>query len=283
MACGIPSVDLDDVVQDVFGAAVLYCDTFDPSRGTLKVWLRGIARNEAARHFKGKTEVACDVPEPASDETPERKAFELELERALAEIIRTLDHDHREVLFLRFVEGLSSAEIAARLNVHEGTVRTRLHRALERCREAFRAKGINDPPGALLVPVLAQDSSVAGGSSETSRAGTLPSPRALLRSAFLASAWFGAGVVAAWCFLHPGAARLWDASAHVMVAACMVPRPASSPSQPAPLPQLAPQAARQPRPRQVDDTASAGRDLQHGGNPRSREFGKGPTGSTPSY
>ena len=59
-----------------------------------------------------------------------------ELSAALA----NLSEDHREVLLLRFVDDLSLAEIAAAVNVPLGTVKSRLHHALETLRSDPRAK-----------------------------------------------------------------------------------------------------------------------------------------------
>jgi RNA polymerase sigma-70 factor (ECF subfamily) len=56
-----------------------------------------------------------------------------ELERAIA----TLDPDHVGVIALRFASDLSIAEIAVRLGIPEGTVKSRLHHALRRLRTAL--------------------------------------------------------------------------------------------------------------------------------------------------
>lgn len=59
-----------------------------------------------------------------------------ELSAALA----NLSEDHREVLLLRFVDDLSLAEIAEAISVPLGTVKSRLHHALETLRSDERAK-----------------------------------------------------------------------------------------------------------------------------------------------
>lgn len=56
-----------------------------------------------------------------------------ELDRAIA----TLDPDHVVVIALRFASDLSIAEIAARVGIPEGTVKSRLHHALRRLRTAL--------------------------------------------------------------------------------------------------------------------------------------------------
>ena len=54
--------------------------------------------------------------------------------------LANLSAEHREVLLLRYVDGLSLAEIAEAVDVPLGTVKSRLHHALESLRQDKRAK-----------------------------------------------------------------------------------------------------------------------------------------------
>ena len=58
----------------------------------------------------------------------------------LAAALANLSVDHREVLWLRFVEGLALAEIAEVLEVPPGTVKSRLHNALAILRQDPRTR-----------------------------------------------------------------------------------------------------------------------------------------------
>jgi RNA polymerase sigma-70 factor (ECF subfamily) len=58
----------------------------------------------------------------------------------LAVVLANLSEEHREVLLLRFVDGLSLAEIAQALNIPLGTVKSRLHNGLETLRKDPRTK-----------------------------------------------------------------------------------------------------------------------------------------------
>ena len=60
---------------------------------------------------------------------PERQAFSRELGRILEHAIDRLPDGAREVFMLRQVEGLSTAEVAAALDVSEDVVKTRFSRA----------------------------------------------------------------------------------------------------------------------------------------------------------
>jgi len=58
----------------------------------------------------------------------------------LAIVLENLSEEHREVLLLRFVDGLSLAEIAAAMSIPLGTVKSRLHNALGTLRQDPRTK-----------------------------------------------------------------------------------------------------------------------------------------------
>ncbi len=58
----------------------------------------------------------------------------------LKAVLALLSHEHRDVLLLRFVDGLNLAEIAVALDVPLGTVKSRLHNALETLRNNPRTK-----------------------------------------------------------------------------------------------------------------------------------------------
>lgn len=58
----------------------------------------------------------------------------------LAVVLANLSEEHREVLMLRFVDGLSLAEIVEAMNIPLGTVKSRLHNALEMLRQDPRTK-----------------------------------------------------------------------------------------------------------------------------------------------
>ena len=178
---GVPAADVEDLTQEVLSAAVRYAHTYDPAK-PLTPWLRMIARNIAIQYFKAKGDWASveAVEEPrAHGETPERTAFDREMARTLAEVFDELTPAERELLTLRFGDDRSTKEIAALLSTPEPTVKSRLQRTLERCFEGFRARGVEDRPGSLLVPLFfasRQEERTGGGSAHG--AGFMGSPPA---------------------------------------------------------------------------------------------------------
>jgi RNA polymerase sigma-70 factor (ECF subfamily) len=63
----------------------------------------------------------------------------------LAAALANLSLEHREVLLLRFVDDLPLAEIAEAVDVPLGTVKSRLHNALEALKQDKRAREFFEP------------------------------------------------------------------------------------------------------------------------------------------
>ncbi|MCB9902869.1 MAG: sigma-70 family RNA polymerase sigma factor [Planctomycetes bacterium] len=124
----------DDVVQEAWRAALE-----NPPRQSvpLHAWLAGIVRNQALflRRSEGRR-----AGREADAARPERVPSTAELaacadeQRRLLEAVLALPEAYRDVVLLRFYEGLEPRHIAARLGVPVNTVRTRQQRALERLR-----------------------------------------------------------------------------------------------------------------------------------------------------
>ncbi len=210
---GVPPADVEDLTQEVLSAAVRYSEAYDPAK-PLTPWLRMIARNTAIQSFKAKGDWASVVAaeEPAAHgETPERTAFDREMVRTLAEVFEELTPAERELLTMRFRDERSTKDIAAVLSIPEPTVKSRLQRTLERCFEGFRARGVEDRPGSLLVPLFfasRQEERTGGGSANGAGfTGSPPVPSSPPRSPWRRAvtsraAAFVAGGVAVYLFLQ---------------------------------------------------------------------------------
>ena len=79
---------------------------------------------------------AVEAPEPAANDSTDPRQQRSELEAVLAGLPET----HREVLLMRFVDGMSLQEIAAALAIPEGTVKSRIHNAVATLRGDERAR-----------------------------------------------------------------------------------------------------------------------------------------------
>lgn len=130
--------DAADVVQDAFLSAFQSLHTFKGD-AEFFTWLYRITFNTAITHKRKKRPtISLDghpaeagiEPDDQSDYIRPGAALERsEDERQLNDAIARLTAEHRDVLLLKDIEGMSYEDIAVVLAVPIGTVRSRLHRA----------------------------------------------------------------------------------------------------------------------------------------------------------
>jgi RNA polymerase sigma factor (sigma-70 family) len=148
------SADAEDAAQTAFVKAYYALGRFEADQ-PFRPWLLRIVANEAknrrrwlSRHatleLSEDREAAAEPAEPAS---PEAAALERELRQVLLGVVNGLRHEDREVIACRYFLELSEVETAEVLGVAQGTVKSRLSRALVRLRTAMVAAGM-DPEGA---------------------------------------------------------------------------------------------------------------------------------------
>ena len=133
----------EDLVAETFVTAWEQRDGFDPSRGSARSWLYGVATNLARRHVR--TEVrrlrawARAHTETHMEDVGTRVAETVDatvLAGQVADELAALRAEEREVLLLVAWADLTPTEIAGVLGIPVATVRTRLHRARTRMRRA---------------------------------------------------------------------------------------------------------------------------------------------------
>jgi RNA polymerase sigma-70 factor (ECF subfamily) len=134
----------EEVVQETVTKAWRNHDQFDPGRGSERAWMFGIARNVAAsRHRRDarhlRTVPTDDLAQPGVDDAELSRVSELAL---IVDAFASLSDDHRAVVVAAYWEGLSTREIAARLSVPDGTVKSRLHYALRILRTQLEERGM---------------------------------------------------------------------------------------------------------------------------------------------
>jgi RNA polymerase sigma-70 factor, ECF subfamily len=128
----------EDLTSDVFLRALRSLDRFTWQGVDIGAWLMTIARNRVTDHFKSArarleqpTDEIRDGGDTTRPEDPERLALDRDVAQALALAMSELAEDHREVLELRFVQGLSVAESAAAMDRTDGAIKALQYRALK--------------------------------------------------------------------------------------------------------------------------------------------------------
>jgi RNA polymerase sigma-70 factor (ECF subfamily) len=134
--------DADDLLQLVFLKALDALGQYRPARGPFAAWLFGIARHTTATfQARRRPTVAWDlVPEvllPVDEHDLEAQLVRREDLGRLRRCFGRLEAHRREVLILRFVTGLSIAEIAAVIGKSEAATKKQLARTLQALKEHY--------------------------------------------------------------------------------------------------------------------------------------------------
>ena len=134
--------DAEDITQETFLRAYYHLGRFDTNR-PLRPWLLSITANlsrnrqrSASRYLNAISRAFRLEPQtsPNVEESSELDQDSYQLWKA----VRRLSNDDQQVIYLRFFLDLSVAEAAQALDVAEGTVKSRLNRAIGRLRAIIK-------------------------------------------------------------------------------------------------------------------------------------------------
>ena len=133
-----------DAVQDAFLAAWRTAAAFDARRGRAQTWLLTLVHRRAVdivrREDRRRSEQLEDVP-IASGASTDEEASVREQRRAVQAALTQLPADQREALELSYYGGLTQAELAERLGIPLGTVKSRVFAGLARLRDLLGETG----------------------------------------------------------------------------------------------------------------------------------------------
>ena len=121
----------EDVAQDCFVELLRRPDRFDPSRGPMRQFLLGMARNRVFGYWRSERRLD-PIEQDLRTETPDLAAGHVAL--LIGAAVQSLPPLQREALLLFEYEGFTLEEIGNLVDADVGTVKSRLHRARERLR-----------------------------------------------------------------------------------------------------------------------------------------------------
>ena len=134
----------DDVTGETFLCAFRRRRCYDLSRPDASPWLFGIAANLIGKHRRAEVRLLGALARTGADQVAESYADQVDArvsaaaaQRDLADALAGLAAGDREVLLLIAWADLSYDEVAVALGIPLGTVRSRLHRARRKVREAL--------------------------------------------------------------------------------------------------------------------------------------------------
>lgn len=139
IASDLPQADREAAVEKAIETAIRRIDRYDPSKGTFPAWVRAFVKH-AVSDWRGEHPLgapaefsaAADVSDRAQVDDAESEIDDLikPYSAALAALVMTATGPEQLLIRLRFEEGLTHAQIAARLGVSEVACRKRLERLL---------------------------------------------------------------------------------------------------------------------------------------------------------
>jgi len=127
----------EDVTAAAFERAYRKRSRFNADRGSARAWLLGITRNAALDELRRRgrqVELNTDPVDAAT--LPDRGDQRSELRLLLDGALGKLEARERELIALKFFAGLSNAEIGRVIGTSASNAGTKLHRTMDKLREA---------------------------------------------------------------------------------------------------------------------------------------------------
>lgn len=143
-------IEPEDVVQEVWLRALTRLETFDPNKGTFRMWMFGIAGRalldllrKAVRGASAGSDSSTEDPlaRVADDATAvSTRLVRSESFQVVAQRLAALDEQDRRLIIYRGLEGLPHEDVAARLGIGVEAATKRWHRL----RARLEAEGLPD-------------------------------------------------------------------------------------------------------------------------------------------
>jgi RNA polymerase sigma-70 factor (ECF subfamily) len=128
----------EDATQDTFVAIWRSARTYDPGRGRGAPWVYAVARNAITDGFRRMPEPAVEIEDgPGREPDPADEAEGAWTAWRVHRALEVLPEHERHVIELAYWSGLSQSEVAERLAIPLGTVKTRTRSALGRLADAL--------------------------------------------------------------------------------------------------------------------------------------------------
>ncbi len=132
----------EELVQETFVRLWRNAAQFDPDRGSVATFLFTIARRIAVDLWRRPSSRPF-MPEPADEASPGDPVERALVGLTVRDALESLSPDHRQVLELSYRRDLTQRDIADRLGVPLGTVKTRTFYALRALKQALEMRDVH--------------------------------------------------------------------------------------------------------------------------------------------
>ncbi len=136
--------DAEDLTADIFLACYKALDSYDPARASVRTWLFVIVNNRLKNFYRDKKPRVNNENVAEEDwgvQGPSIMMRSMALQdsrRQIAEALKSLPEQHRQIVVDKFFNELSTAQIAEKMQLSEGNVRVILHRSLKEMKRFVR-------------------------------------------------------------------------------------------------------------------------------------------------
>lgn len=127
--------DAEDLAADVFVKVYEKYDSFDNTKASVSTWIFTITRNAVIDYFRTSKDYD-EVPETiAADTSVEDEVCNNDMLDSLAKALRNLEERERDIIVMRYYEGVSLKDIADKMGISYAYVRVLQNKALQALRE----------------------------------------------------------------------------------------------------------------------------------------------------
>jgi len=123
----------DDLVQDVMMAVWRKVDLYAPERGTVGAWIYAIARNARIDRLRRQSsrpyEDLDDVEIASEEQGADALTYSSQVAERVGEALAELPDEQRRIIELAYIQDMPQSEIAAKLRLPIGTVKSRMRLA----------------------------------------------------------------------------------------------------------------------------------------------------------
>ena len=127
--------DAEDLAADVFVKVYEKYDSFDNTKASVSTWIFTITRNAVIDYFRTSKDYD-EVPETiAADTSVEDEVCNNDMLDSLAKALRNLDERERDIIVMRYYEGVSLKDIADKMGISYAYVRVLQNKALQALRD----------------------------------------------------------------------------------------------------------------------------------------------------
>ncbi len=138
--------EVEDIVESVFIKAWVNLEKYEKRDFSFSSWLYKIAHNATIDHHRAHRKIE-QIDENLKDESEEAEPKKLAeqgiLSAKVRDAVNELKEPYKQVVTLKFLNGLSNAEIAEILGEREGNIRVLQFRALKELKKQLEEKGIS--------------------------------------------------------------------------------------------------------------------------------------------